>query len=822
MADTTTTSTSNQYYQLPTADYSTISGSITFTGLASGTDFDAIIKQLVEIESIHKKRLEAWKSTWEAKIESMRALNQRLNAIEEAAGAMDTEEEFMMRTGSTSDSSVVTATASSSAKTGAYSVTVGTSIHHVLRSVGVTSTTVDVVPESGGDLYLYIGDTLTTVYIGSTYSITSIAYAINAKVGTSIASVKDDGTTSRPYYLEIESNVGGAAGRITVTKNPTNLSFDYKDMVVADDSNWGSSTVTILGQFFGDKSTAETYKYVFSVNATSTTVTVGSDAFNLVYDVYDLATGTTISSGTTISVPASYDPDTDSLEVENGIYLKLGSGTLTTANTITLYAYANDIDDPELSTWSGVTVYTDGNYLGTTNKTYSFTVVSGGDINSGGTADTVTLRWTDSSGRTGTVSVTQSGYAYDVDMGLKLKFDAGTLVEGDTFSVNVFAPDLQQGQDKGLAQATKLVHSGFKDDTTTAVTTSSATFCYTYAGKTITVSVSAGSTLSQLVSAINSDSDNPGVTASIINDGLGLPDSYKLVLTGQDTGAAYQITNVWHDFTGSDFASGGDVGGGFSRTQWATNSMIKVDGYPSEPTRYLQRDTNQVEGVIDDVTLNLHDAGSAVITISNDVGAIYGKIEALINAVNYAQSYIRQETKYDPEGEETGLLIGNYSYYILKSRIDTALNESIDGLTDGTDRYTHLAQVGIHTDPDNDGMWVIDSSTLMEALNEDVGAVANLFIYNSTKGSTGAARRMYDEMVDLTDPDDGTLNVLIDNYNDIIDNIDKKIEREEKRLKTYEEHLRERFARLEATLSELNAQAAYLESAIQQLPGNKK
>jgi len=47
-----------------------------------------VIDQLVEIESIHKQRLELWKQTWQAKIDSMRSLNQRLEAIEEAAGAI--------------------------------------------------------------------------------------------------------------------------------------------------------------------------------------------------------------------------------------------------------------------------------------------------------------------------------------------------------------------------------------------------------------------------------------------------------------------------------------------------------------------------------------------------------------------------------------------------------------------------------------------------------------------------------------------------------------------------------------------------------------
>jgi flagellar hook-associated protein 2 len=814
-------------YEMPTANYDSVSGRITFTGLGSGTDFSAIVEQLVAIESIHKTRLEAWKATWEAKINSMTALNQRMNAIEEAAGAMDTMDEFLVRQGATSDGSIVTASATNAANTGAYAVEVGSDVKHILRSVGVDSPTADVVSGDGGELGFYIGSSYTTVGIGSTDSLTDIADAINTKMGSTVATVESDDTDSNAYHLLFTSTSGGYDGRIRVVKNATDLSFDIRDVVLDDDDSWGTASIDLSGQFNGDKATASVYEYVFTSHTSGTTVTLGSEELTLTYDVVNRVTGTTISSGTTITVAADYDLG-DSIEVENGFALRLGEGDVTDGQSFSITGFANDVDDAELGTWSGATVSTSGNYLGSINKTYSFTVVTPGEIDDGGTLDTVVLRWTDSAGGTGTVSVQESNTAYTVDEGVEISFAAGILSDGENFQVNVFAPDQQQGQDKGLAQATKLVHSGWADESTTAVTTSDATFTYVYGGQTETVSVDADSTLTDLMQAINSSNSNPGVVASILNDGQGLPTSYKLVLTGTDTGAKYQISSVSHTFD-STFSTDGDVGGGFTRSQWATNSMIKVDGYPSDPDEYLQRDSNQVDEVITGVTLDLHDSGSAVITISNDIQSIYAKIEALINAVNYAQAYIREETKYDEEGEETGLMIGNYSYYILKSRIDSALNASVSGLEDGTDPYLSLADIGIVTDPDAEGAWTIRTSatsgsgvkigtTLNAALSADPEAVAKLFVGDAENGITGVAGRVYEEMQALTDSSTGTLSILINNYNDIIDNIDKKIEKEEVRLATYEERQLLRFARLEANLTELNAESAALESAIAQLP----
>lgn len=811
MADSTISGLSSSTSDLTTTGLA--SGSVTFTGLGSGTDFTKIVDQLVKIESINKTRMETWKTSWQAKISSMTSLNQRMDALEEAAGAMRTPNDFLARTATTSNSSVVTATGDNTAVPGAYQVTVGTNVKHILRSAGLADSGATVVA-SAGTLQLTSNGVTYNVALAGTETLTQLRDAINAVTGANIvATVEDDGTSSRPYHLVLTSGTGGSAGTITSSQNPTIFSLASKD-VVQQSSTLGVSA-GLAGQFTGDKSSGSVATYAITVQNVTGGGVVGTDGFELSWTrSWD---GGAASAPTVISVPATYQPG-DSIELENGVYVQLGAGSVANSQTLNLRAFANDIDTAEMGTWTGTSsVATQGNYLGATNKTYSFTVVTAGTLQAGGGAGTAVLRWTDSSGGTGTVSLSDSDLSYGVDEGLKLKLTAGTLVNGDTFQVNVFAPDQQRGQDKGLAQAAKLVHSGFSDQYVTPITTSAASFSYTYAGQSVTLSVLANSTLSELASLINIDPNNPGVTASIINDGMGLPTSYKLVLTGKEPGAQNQISSVSHTFTGSSFGSGGDAGGGFTVSQMATNSMTKVDGYPSQTDIYLQRSTNTVTGVVPGITLSLHDAGTGVITVSTDTYAVKAKIEALVNAVNYVQSFIREETKYDASTNESGILIGNYAYYIIKTRVDTALNSSVSGLVDGVDTYVNLAQIGIHTDPDNQGMWVIDSTTLMEALNSDPDAVANLFVENTTKGTDGAAQRAYQEMADLTDSETGTLNVLIKNYNEIIANIDKRIASETKRIEAYRQHQLELFARLETTLSQLNNESKSLESAIAKL-----
>lgn len=818
--------------------FSALSGDITFTGLGSGTDFTEVVDALMEVESIQKTRMEIWRADWEAKIASITALHQRLSAVEEAAAAMDTSGEFLVRQASTSDSDIVTAIASSEAATGAYNVTVATDSQHILGTSGVATAATAVTRHAAGseNLVISVGGTQHTIAIAAGRTITQVAQDIDDYFSSLVAPanndevtayVENDGTASNPYRLVLQSNIGGAAGEIEVLQNPLTLSLDASDAALYNDWTSGSGPdITVGGQFNGSSDDLPGGQSYFSYriyNTEAVARTVGTDAITLGYQV---TTASGVVSGT-VTVPADY-VDGDSIEIHNGILIQLEAGqTVGASDDFYLTAYCNDFDAPETgANWTGTsTVAAAGNYMGTVNKTYTFTVMTDdGTLAAGDPSDALTLRWTDSTGDTGTVEVAYSGTNYEIEQGVYLNLGAGTFVEGDTFTLDVYSPERQAAQAEGLAQVCKVVHDGFPDSLTTPVTSEAGgdkTFTYVYAGEEINVTVSGGVTLTQLASLINDDANNPGVQASVINDGLGLPNSYKLVLAGEHSGAEYQITRISHDFDGGTFdAAAGDVGGGFTLTQKATNAMIRVDGFPSSPM-FLQRDSNTISDVITGVSLDLHDAGTAQVTVSTDINAVGAKIEAFINAVNYAQDYIRQETKFDEnDPDNSGILIGNYGYQIIKSRIDSILNSSVSGLVDGIDTYIHLSQIGIKTDPDDDGRWTIDNTALRNALNADAEAVANLFINNSDKGTEGVARLMYDEMVTQTGTD-GMLPTLRENYEEIITNIDKRIEREERRLALVRDRYEQRFARLEATLAELNAQASAIESQIEQLPDIK-
>jgi flagellar hook-associated protein 2 len=105
-------------------------------------------------------------------------------------------------------------------------------------------------------------------------------------------------------------------------------------------------------------------------------------------------------------------------------------------------------------------------------------------------------------------------WTYEMEAGVKINIAAGDLTEGKDFQINVFAPDKQQGQDAGLAQVAKVVHSRIRGrHQHCGDQCSNGTFSYVpMAAQEVSVNMLAGVTLSMLANMINDDSSNPGVT----------------------------------------------------------------------------------------------------------------------------------------------------------------------------------------------------------------------------------------------------------------------------------------------------------------------
>jgi len=319
-----------------------------------------------------------------------------------------------------------------------------------------------------------------------------------------------------------------------------------------------------------------------------------------------------------------------------------------------------------------------------------------------------------------------------------------------------------------------------------------------------------------LVNLINTDTGNPGITASIINDGQGLSTSYHLELSGNNTGAANTITNIQDTFTGGTFSSNG-----FSVAQEAQNAMLQVDGYPSASSgQYIQRSSNSVSDLIPGVTLSLVAPGTTNVGISANTNAIQTSIQTIVNDVNSILDYINQATSYDSTTNTAGVMTGNLEYESIRQQINDIMSSPIPGLTDGVDPYTTLAQIGITMDAAT-GDYEIDSATLNNALTTNLAGVEKLFVQGGTAGigttGTGLFQLLTQKMAQLDDTVSGPLNMLLNSYNGMITDINNNITSEQERVNQYQQSLQAQFATLETSLGQLNEQGLALTSWIDQL-----
>jgi len=295
-----------------------------------------------------------------------------------------------------------------------------------------------------------------------------------------------------------------------------------------------------------------------------------------------------------------------------------------------------------------------------------------------------------------------------------------------------------------LATNAVIVHkTGWADADTTEVndTGSDRKFSINYGGEDYTFTIPDASTLTDLVNIINNDPDNPGVTASILNDGSGGATAYHIVLSGKDSGEENTISiidtvpNPTNLGTGTEFDAAE-----WDETQAAQNAEIRVDGFPDPSwgwaNPWIESDSNAVTDVIPGVTINLKDVETTTpvkIEISLDKAAAKAKVDGIIKSYNEVISTMNTLTSYNTETNVAGPLASDAFARSLRSELNSFLASNIPG-TSASDRFRSLGEVGVEIG--SGGVLSLDSTKFNDALDTDATAVARLFVFDSTSSSS--------------------------------------------------------------------------------------
>jgi len=263
-----------------------------------------------------------------------------------------------------------------------------------------------------------------------------------------------------------------------------------------------------------------------------------------------------------------------------------------------------------------------------------------------------------------------------------------------------------------LARAHQIGSQGFSDPSTTISTGTISFQVGDRSATEITIDTS-NNTVDGLVNAINTQSDD--VSASIVYDQGN--SAHRILLTSKYTGEANEIsvTNNLITPTGSEVLP--DFSG--AAIQDATNAQLQLgSGAGAIVAEY---DSNVIDGLIDNVTLNLESADASKdinLKVTRDTESAKIAIEGFVENYNSMIQYIDDQTAFNTSTNTASPLLGNRTVSTLKTTLSSMVTESVPGLSSSVNRFS---QLGI--DIDNGGKLIINSSELESALQGNTDGI---------------------------------------------------------------------------------------------------
>lgn len=362
------------------------------------------------------------------------------------------------------------------------------------------------------------------------------------------------------------------------------------------------------------------------------------------------------------------------------------------------------------------------------------------------------------------------------------------LAKNATFAFsNVFTSTDQTFTDAGLTPGTTTVLIGTGTDQQTI---------------TIDSTQSDADSIAEWVTKFNNSTTK--AVASIVKFA---DNDYRVLVTSLNTGTAQGQLAV---------SSAGPFTDPTGSIDSATNANFTVTGLGA-----ISRTTNTVSDVIPGVTIGLNKVNtttSTTLSVSADVGATTAKVQDFIDRYNKLVQYLADQNKI--ERQENGKNVTNTFSPLSTTRIDenavtairTAISSAVynvdsNGDGDNENAIRTLADLGIKTN--RDGTLTFDTAVFASALSKEPTS-ANQLLVNFADGLSSFATGTLNEFTKFN----GIIDTAITGNNTRISSLNDAIARAEADILKTEENLRARYARLEATLGQLQSQQSTLTSAL--------
>lgn len=316
-----------------------------------------------------------------------------------------------------------------------------------------------------------------------------------------------------------------------------------------------------------------------------------------------------------------------------------------------------------------------------------------------------------------------------------------------------------------------------------ALTTTEQTLTFTFGdGSTQDVTLAANSTLEDMRDAINANEES-GVNATIVFDGA----DYRLALSSSETGADASITNFSFSDT-APFAADID-----NTLQTGTDASINVNGIA------ITSPTNQVEGAIQGVTLNLEAEGDSTVKVEQNTRAVREAITGFVDAYNDLKGTIGELTSFNAETGAAGELLGDSAVRTVESRLRSVLGGGIEG------QFSMLTDIGISLQ--RDGTLEMDSGKLDDAIANNQDALSAFFAgATDNEGMAGQVNQTIEQLLGTN----GTVSGAISGAENRIESLGERYTRMEQSIEQTISRYRTQFGQLDTMISQMNQTSSYL------------
>ncbi|WP_317890280.1 flagellar filament capping protein FliD [Vreelandella titanicae] len=364
-----------------------------------------------------------------------------------------------------------------------------------------------------------------------------------------------------------------------------------------------------------------------------------------------------------------------------------------------------------------------------------------------------------------------------------------TNVEGSAVgavSSNEAQPGQYEVQVGQLATASSLVTERL-ETADESIVTGEQSLTFTLAdGAMDPITIADGSSLEDMRDAINQQSDGR-LSASIINDGEG----YRLAVNSTETGADASIEST--NF--SDILAGDVQTTDAQVVQAGQDAEFNVNGID------IVSPTNQVEGAIQGITLNLSEAGAtSTVSVEQDSEAIREQVTAFVDDFNTLKDTITSLTAFD---EETGQAAGLNADATTRA-VERELRQTISSVVGG-DGFSVLSDVGISLQVD--GKLEIDEDKLDSIVANQPDQLANFFAGDSEEG--GMAGQIASSLESLVGTG-GRLESAVDSSESRFASLEDRYATTESRIEQTVERYRTQFQAMDSMVAQMNSTSAYL------------